>query len=112
MRSCHKRAVGPRQARSCTVQEASGFDGYARLGRTGHEERTPSLQGADDLERTVTIKHVAMRRASRGCSDENGINANAWAISLGVSTPDAGTYSSAGASGIPAAGERQDSRTR
>jgi hypothetical protein len=25
--------------------EANGFDGNARLGRTGHKERTPSLAG-------------------------------------------------------------------
>jgi hypothetical protein len=25
--------------------EANGFDGYARLGRTGHKERTPCVVG-------------------------------------------------------------------
>jgi hypothetical protein len=34
--------------------EASGFDRTARLGRTGHKERTPWLVESSCLEKTIT----------------------------------------------------------
>ena len=41
--------------------EANGFDGNARLGRTGHKERTPWLVGSVGFEGTMT---TSTRRAS------------------------------------------------
>jgi hypothetical protein len=42
---CHKRAEGSPECAQLHTRstEASGFDSNARLGRTGHKERTPWL---------------------------------------------------------------------
>lgn len=42
-RGCHKRSEGPPKGAELQERsdEASGFDRTARLGRTGHKERTP-----------------------------------------------------------------------
>jgi hypothetical protein len=42
--------------------EASGFDSNARLGRTGHKERTPWLVGSVGFERTMTGRNHRVLR--------------------------------------------------
>jgi len=57
------------EARCCTRgTEASGFDGKARLRRTGHKERTALVVGSVGLERTMTKNQSTLvtRRGTEG----------------------------------------------